>query len=364
MSFTPRNGYLPWQNSVIPPGSLVRIRATGLYRNKLGYVIGASSTPQNECALVAVVPIIRYPTNHTIHNTSPPLKRRKLNTSEASHNRQIAPRPQLFTPHLLESRRPTEKASKGSHHRSLTTYDEAAENLQQFFSGQFPDHQSDSIIYKMEFDGFSWAVRRHGKSVADIPNANEPATDVLQKAMPIHRYKDHFYYLGMRIVPIYRSAALSFNHILEPDEVLPFVEARLAPFFFDPLISQMHWKRHDKLIDVVQQEFHRYPFYRIHTVDVVGGTVVAHQVQFPGDKEDAMECHVDGLSVDPNRLPYEYAISNFRLRLVAGDHVRVIAGENKGRCGTVLFTEENSADIIPYDSTSQVIQLLLLLISF
>ena len=193
---------------------------------------------------------------YTIHNTSPPLKKHKLNTSEALHNRQIAPRPQLFTPHLLESCRPTKKAPKGSHHHSLTTYDEAAKNLQQFFSGQFPDHQSDSIIYKMEFDGFSWAVWQHGKSVADIPNANELATDVLQKAMPIHHYKGHFYYLGMRIVPVYQSAALSFNHILEPDKVLPFVEAHLAPFFFDPLISQMHWKRHDKLIDVMQQEFH------------------------------------------------------------------------------------------------------------
>ena len=114
----------------------------------------------------------------------------------------------------------------------------------------------------------------------------------------------------------------------------------------------------------MQQEFHQYPFYHIHTVDVVGGTVVVHQVQSPGDKEDAMECHADGLSVDTNRLPYEYPISNFQLQLVTGDHVRVIVGANKGQCGTILFTEEYSADIIPYDSTLQVKQSPLLIINF
>ena len=107
----------------------------------------------------------------------------------------------------------------------------------------------------MEFDGFSWAVQQYGKSVVDMPNAKELATDILQKAMAIHHYRGHFYYFGMWIVPIYRSAAVTFNHILKPDEVLPFVEAHLMPNFFDPLISQMHWKHHDKLIDVVQQDF-------------------------------------------------------------------------------------------------------------
>ena len=53
-----------------------------------------------------------------------------------------------------------------------------AEDLQQFFSGQFPDHHLDSITYKMEFDGFSWAVQQYGKSVMDMPNAKEPVTDV------------------------------------------------------------------------------------------------------------------------------------------------------------------------------------------
>ena len=173
--------------------------------------------------------------------------------------------------------------------------------------------------------------------------------------MPIQHYRGHFYYFGMRIVPIYQSMALTFNHILEPDKMLPSVEACIAPTFFDPLISQMHWKQHDKLVDVMQQEWHRYPFYCIHIVDVVRGTVVAHQVQSPEDKEDAMECHTDGLLVDSNCLPYKYVISNFWLRLVTSDHVRVIAGENKGQCGTVLFTEEYIADIVPYNSMPQVV---------
>ena len=82
---------------------------------------------------------------------------------------------------------------------------------------------------------------------------------------------------------------------------------------------------------------------------------MAHQVQSPEDKKTTMECHADGLLVDANRLPYKYTISNLWLQLVTGDHIRVIAGENKGRCGTVLFTEEYISDIVPYDSMPQVV---------
>ena len=129
--------------------------------------------------------------------------------------------------------------------------------------------------------------------------------------MPIQCYRGYFYYFGMQIVPIYQSVALTFNHILKPDEVLPFIEACIVPTFFDPLISQMHWKQRGKPVDVMQQEWHRYPFYHIHIVDVVRGTVVAHQVQSPEDKEDTVECHADSLLVDANHFPYKYAISNF-----------------------------------------------------
>ena len=232
MSSTPQNGYLPWQNSVILPGSLVHICATGLYWNKLSYIIGASHNPQKVCALVTVVPIITYPTKHTTHTTSPPLKRHKLNTSQASHNCQVTPLTLwLFTSHLIESRQPTKIAPKGSHHHFVTIYN-AAEDFQQFFSGQFPDHQSGSITYKMELNEFSWAVQWYRKSVADMTSAKEPTADILQKAMPIYHYRGHFYYFGMWIVPIYQSVALNFNHILEPGEVFPFVEACLVPLFF------------------------------------------------------------------------------------------------------------------------------------
>ena len=55
--FHQRNGWALLHEIVIYHGRillLVHICATRLYQNKLGYVIGASSNPQNRCALVAV----------------------------------------------------------------------------------------------------------------------------------------------------------------------------------------------------------------------------------------------------------------------------------------------------------------------
>ena len=131
-------------------------------------------------ALLLLLCLLSHPTKQSIHAASLPPKRHKLNTSEALHNCQTAPHLGLFTPHLLESHQPTKNVPKGTCHCQVTTYNGV---LQQFFTGQFPDHQSDSIIYKVGFDGFSWAVRWYGKSVADMPNAKELATDILQKAM-------------------------------------------------------------------------------------------------------------------------------------------------------------------------------------
>ena len=153
--------------------------------------------------LLLLLPIIADPTNQSIYTASLSPKRHKLNTSEALHNCQIAPHPRLFNPHLHESHQPTKNVPKDTRHHQVTTYDEVAGDLQQFFTGQFPDHQSDSIIYKMEFDGFSWAVWQYGKSGADMPNTKELATNVLQKAMALHHCRGHFYYFSMQIVPIY-----------------------------------------------------------------------------------------------------------------------------------------------------------------
>lgn len=53
-------------------------------------------------------------------------------------------------------------------------------------------------------------------------------------------------------LPICLNHTEEATNALQVDEVLPFVESCLAPSLFNPIISQMHWKRGDKLVDVVQ----------------------------------------------------------------------------------------------------------------
>ena len=63
-TIVPLNEWGLFTSAALPAGSLVHICATGTYGGALGYVIGASTNPANECALVAVVPKIKYPNIH------------------------------------------------------------------------------------------------------------------------------------------------------------------------------------------------------------------------------------------------------------------------------------------------------------
>ena len=101
-------------------------------------------------------------------------------------------------------------------------------------------------------------------------------------------------------------------------------------------------------MDVAQNA--EYPFYHIHRVNMEEGVMVAHLVLTQEDREDVQELGSSGVHVDINCLPHEYTLSVFRLWLVVGDHVRVIAGMHKTACGTViaLVPDDGSVCIIPY----------------
>ena len=172
--------------------------------------------------------------------------------------------------------------------------------------------------------------------------------EVVPKTPPVYHYCGHFYYLGMWILPIYQQSSLTVNHQFQFSEVLPFVESCLAPNVFNPLLSQMHWKRGDKLVDVMQTT--EYPFYHIHRVDLEEGLVVTHLVLTWEDKEDTQEIKASGIPVDNNRLSHEYALSALQLRLVVGNNVKVIAGVHKSICGAVVdvLVEEGYIQVIPY----------------
>jgi hypothetical protein len=340
LSYTivPINEWNSFAPATISAGSLVRIHAAGLYRNALGYVIGASTNQANECALVAVLPKVEYPNiplfAENERDSNPPPKKRNKIESPSHH-------PQLFDPTRLRIRK-QRHALRQSRDLYTTIYEDG---FQRFFKNKFPDIQSNGETHMFDLDGFTWLVRqREGDTVV----TEQSSMEIIPKTPPLYHYRGHLYYLGMRILPIYQRSSITVNHRFEIDEVLPFVEARLASDVFDPLFSQMHWKRGDKLVDAVQST--EYPFYRIHRVNLEEGVVVAHLVLTREDKEDAQELKSSGIPVDVNRLPHEYTLSALRLRLVVGDHVKVIAGAHKGTCGVIvdLLVEERYVRIIPY----------------
>lgn len=317
----------------IPAGSLVRIRITGPFLGALGYVIGASTNPANECTLVAVIPKVEYPTIHNpadLHHVAPAKKRTKIKSS-ANH-------PNLFDTRRLIIRDSADKASSSSEFEAV----EYKNGFNRFFRTKFPAMHTNGEEHRLNLDHFSFRVRQH-ESVA----SNESTTQIVHRVPPVYQYRGHLYYLGTRILPFFHRTTLELHRVSQAHEILPFVESCLAPDVFDPLISQLHWKEGDKLVDVAQTD--DYPFYRITRVDFEDGVVVAYQVVTPYDKEDGQLLRSSGYEVDHNRLPNEYVLSAFRLRLLAGDYVRIIAGQHKGVCGTVIdaVSEEGYVCIIP-----------------
>ena len=117
LSYTivPINEWNSFTSAATSAGSFVRIRDTGLYRNAFGYVIGASRNQTNECAFVAVLPKVKYPTIPTFagteRDTNPPPKKKarsslhpstlssliQLAYAFASHDRQFGLGPEIFT---------------------------------------------------------------------------------------------------------------------------------------------------------------------------------------------------------------------------------------------------------------------------
>ena len=171
---------------------------------------------------------------------------------------------------------------------------------------------------------------------------------IIDKISTVYHYCGHLYYLGVHIILIFQCSSLTFNHLLQVDEILPFVGSHLASDVFDPIISQIYWKNDHKLVDVSQ--IIDYPFYCIHSVDLEKGVMIAHLVFTQGDREDAQELGSSGVHVNNNNLPHKYTISTFRLQLVVGDHVKVIAGMHKAVYGMVitLVSGEGHICIIPY----------------
>ena len=210
---------------------------------------------------------------------------------------------------------------------------------------------SNGETHVFNLDDFTWVVCQWEVNTVmtrQLSSMLQTGMEIIPKTPPVYCYCGHFYYLGMRILPFYQQSLLAVNHLFQFDEILPFVEACLAPNIFDPLLSQLHWKRGDKLADVIQTT--EYPFYRIHRVDLAEGVVVMHMVLSQEDEEDAHILKASSSLVNFSCLPQEYALFRFWLQLVVSDLIRVTAGTHKGTSGVVLdlLVEEGYIQIIPH----------------
>ena len=341
----PINKWNLFTSTTISASSLVHINDVGLYHNVLGYVIGVSRNKANECTFVAVPPKVKYPNipffAENEWDSNPPLKKRgKIESS--------LPHPQLFNPTCLHIHKPRNPMTQ-SRDLYATLYDDG---VQCFFKNKFLDIESNGETCVFNLDDFTWLVCQQEIDTVVTEQLSSmlqmTSMEVVPKTPPVYHYRGHFYYLGMQILPIYQRSSHTVNHQFQFNEVLPFVESCLAPNIFNPLLSQMHWKRGDKLVDVMQTT--EYPFYHIHRVDLEEGLVVVHLVLTWEDKEDTQELKASGIPVDNNHLSHKYALSALRLRLVVGNNVKVIASIHKGICGAVVdvLVEEGYIQVIPY----------------
>lgn len=353
----------------IRPGSLATLRLAGDYNKSLAYVIGASLDPYNECAVVAVVPRLSYPPAKPVPSSLdfgglPPTKKQKSllastaqgHTSKGKHTARPRPRLGLFAAHLLES---------------VTTHWSPGGDLGLFFSRRFKPAtlrtssrhgKSTQATASMDFSDFEWSVRRTGPEPWDFPEDRQlPPTDNGRpqryndhnKQLPVREYKGHYYYCGMRIIPVYRQRELDRSHTFDIQEILPFVESRIEPNFFDPFLSFLHWKTGDKVIRKTPQDhfcFHVIKEVLTEKHSFVGDLVTLPKVNGPQTQATTPELE------DTRSLENPLDARKFRLMLRPFDHVAVIAGVHKNRKGTIILVEDDTdtASIEPYDSHHQV----------
>ena len=148
-TIVPLSDWGSFTSAALPTGSLVHIHATGTYDDALGYVIGASTNPDNECTLIAVVPKIKYPDIHYImedqHHVIHPLRKCTKIESPSNH-------PQLFNPNCLFIQGPKDKTPSLSDVHTVV-YDNS---FHLFFKTRFLSIYTDGVEHRLNLDNFSF----------------------------------------------------------------------------------------------------------------------------------------------------------------------------------------------------------------
>lgn len=385
-------GWMPWASSPIPLSSLVRIRQPGIYSGSLGVVMAISPEFGNESLIVAVVPKVLYPTTST--QSSPSRKRQKVIHGVEGSERHAAlkaidqqntasptvPKPTSLKPqarlfdvdrHLMVTgdklpaiihAAPSVEVRSGSHGSEVTLSDffttsRGLEASKRCFPAIKLSEESTiqmKTAFHLDCRKFLWA---------DKPT------------LPLHEYAGDLYWKGVLLMPIHRYAFVDRAVITSSKaEFLPFIEAKVYPSIFGPLLSQLHWKRGDKIIEASYYEsddpMYDAIIFKIDEVVMQQGTAWATPIQLLR-RDGLQQTHIwlsdlgsddvgqqQVLSEDLRRTIRDgrqgCSLETHRLHLAPGDYVKILAGKDEGVCGHVVVSDASQLSVLAKGSTSPV----------
>lgn len=397
-------GWMPWVSPPIPLCSLVRIRQSGNYSGSLGIVIAMSPEFGNENLIVAVVPKIPYP----------PISAREMDMDTASP---------LSGPSRKRQKVGHRAADSEGQVASQATDHQNAKSLRWAVPKATPSKPQAGLFdlnHHFQFMGRKPPVIIHDGPIGDIPSGDQTSNIGLAKffstpkgleawqrnippkefsvpneygktvkttlhfdcrklswagelTLPLCEFSGNFYWGGLLLMPIYCYASVDRVVIsYSKEELVPFIEAQLFPSIFGRLLSQLHWKKGDKVVEVSYYEpdhhMHEAIVFKVDEVMMQQGVVRATPIQLL--KRDGLQqthtwlSHGNGveqqhvLSQTLRKMiedgSQECSLATHRLYLASGDHVRVVAGEHEGVCGLVIVSEGSQLSVLPKGSTDPV----------
>ena len=391
-------GWMPWASLPMTLYSLVRIRQSGSYSGSLGIVLAVSPEFGNESLVVAVVPKLPHPTSSAVlresdrdTSLSPPgssRKRQKLDhrvehskeaSSSAAQCANAEPQRQISSkapgPKLQARLFDPDQHQKRMGGKSPIITHRGDTSLADFFSAPSavepskPRFPPEEIVVPDEF-GQRISTTFHIDS-RKLLWAGKPT-------LPVHELDGKFYWKGLLLVPIYRYTSVdrAVPSYFE-EELIPFVEAEVAPSVIRPLLSQLYWKRGDKIIEESYYEPNNCTseaiVFKIDEVMMHQGVVWATPIQLVRrDGQQLTHTWLEdmglGNDIDLERresLPQdlrkkvedgrqECPLATHCLYLAPGDHVKILAGQDRGVCGHVIVSTASEVSLLPKGFTKEV----------
>ena len=296
-------GWMPWASPPITLCSLIRIWQFGNYFGSLAIVIATFKEFSNKNLVVTIVLKIPYPTTtfspeqySPSSQAGPSCKHWKVdhqttNVEEHVTSKATALRPHLFN--LVNHQMYMGLKPPVIAHGVLGEYTAGGENflnisLAEFFTKPAPHLRFPSMDllvpnkYRQLIDKNRQTLQKQTLHIDcdKLCWANKPT-------LPIYKFAGSFYWQGILLMLIYHYVLVDHTVVsYSKEELLPFIEANIFPNIFGPLLSQQHWKRGDKIIEVSAMVHHGWVetwepslFVRIHHQFQPGQSIVVT----PGD---------------------------------------------------------------------------------